>query len=48
MAAKLTPLVSPDGVRKWTPESPTQATDLRAKGWKPEAAKAEPAKPANK
>lgn len=46
MAAKLTPLVSPDGKRTWTPESPTQATNLRAKGWKPEASEAAPAKPA--
>ena len=42
MAAKLPTLVSPDGVRTWTPETPTQATDLRARGWKPEPVKPAP------
>lgn len=33
-------LLSPDGKREWTPESPTQATNLRARGWTPKANKA--------
>lgn len=32
---KLDPLVSPDGKRTWTPETPAQRVDLVAKGWKP-------------
>lgn len=39
MADKQQPLVSPDGKRTWTPESPVQATNLRAQGWKPEESK---------
>ena len=26
-------LVSPDGDREWTPESPAEATNLKARGW---------------
>lgn len=37
MAKQQEVLVSPDGKRKWTPESAVQATNLRAKGWKPKA-----------
>ena len=32
---KLDPLVSPDGKRTWTPETPAQRVDLVSKGWKP-------------
>lgn len=28
-------LKSPDGTRTWVPESPAQATNLRARGWVP-------------
>jgi len=42
MAENLSPLVSPDGARTWTPETPSQATDLRAKGWTPEPVKPAP------
>jgi hypothetical protein len=43
MAKQQTTLVSPDGKRTWTPEDATQATNLRAQGWKP---KEEPKKTA--
>lgn len=26
-------LVSPDGDREWTPESPAESTNLKARGW---------------
>ncbi len=29
----LVELVSPDGKRRWTPASPSEATNLRARGW---------------
>jgi hypothetical protein len=46
MAEQNTPtvLVSPDGDREWTPEDAEQATNLRARGWKPKADKAATAK----
>ena len=44
MAEQKTVLVSPDGKREWTTESPTEATNLRARGWKPKADKSTPAK----
>lgn len=34
MADKAETLVHPDG-REWTPTSPTERTDLIARGWKP-------------
>lgn len=37
MAEQKSVLVSPDGKREWTPENPTDATNLRARGWKPKA-----------
>ena len=40
-------LVSADGKREWTPESASQATNLRATGWTPKPAPA-PEKPAAK
>lgn len=44
---KLETLVSSDGSREWTPETATQATNLRAQGWKSKAAvEAEAEKPA--
>lgn len=39
-------LVSPDGSREWAPEDPAQATNLRARGWKPKAAVKTAAAPA--
>lgn len=44
MADKPQPLISPDGKREWTPTSPTERTNLIARGWKPqETKKAAPA-----
>ena len=50
MATKKKPqtLVSPDGKREWTPESPSQATDLKARGWAPKPAEKPKPKPAPK
>lgn len=43
MAEKPETLVHPDG-REWTPTSPTERTNLIARGWKPqETKKAAPA-----
>lgn len=42
MADKKTVLVSPDSKREWTPESPTQETNLLAQGWKVKAEEAKP------
>lgn len=38
MADKPQPLISPDGKREWTPTSPTERTNLIARGWKPQGA----------
>lgn len=45
MAAKNPVLVSPDGKREWTPESPSDAVNLKARGWKVKAEVAKPSAP---